>query len=117
MLYALTIQAGEDWSSVDTLIVEDKNDLLSKLSKKRDWLAYDRLIVKILRLAGYSEEQAIGVVEERVFFLVNADDIIVSLTDTYEDKKLQKISKKEDELISKLSRSGYGKLLKKLSEE
>lgn len=86
MRYALTIQISDEWKSVNTLIIEDKGDRFNKLSESENWVEYDRLLVKTLEYLGYTSEMAIGVVENKKYFLIDCDDIDCSLTDTVVDE-------------------------------
>lgn len=81
MRYALTFMT-DGWNSVDTIIVEDREDRLAELVGAENWLEYDRLLVKILRYYGLPSDMAVGAVENKHYFLVSCDDVAVGLADT-----------------------------------
>lgn len=86
MRYALTIQTADSWNSVDTLIIEDRNDEIAKLVANEDWAGYDRLLVKMLEYNGWTMEIAVGVVEDKRYFVRNCEDIDIGIADSIVDK-------------------------------
>lgn len=85
MRYALTYMTS-DWNSVDTLIIKDREEKFAKLVAEERWAEYDKLLVKILQYYGLTMAMAIGVVEDKKYFMRNIDDIDVSLTDSIVDE-------------------------------
>lgn len=85
MRYALTYMTS-DWNSVDTLIIKDREEKFAKLVAEERWAEYDKLLVKILQYYGLTMAMAIGVVEDKKYFMRNLDDIDVSLTDSIVDE-------------------------------
>ena len=75
MKYSLTIQAGAGFVSVDTLIVE---------SKSAEKVEQD--LIPILKYCGYSQAEAENIKADKLYYLVNCDDIMWSETDTLVDK-------------------------------
>lgn len=86
MRYALTIQVGDEWNSVDTLIIEDKNNEIAKLVADENWAGYDRLLVRMLEYNGYTMEMSVGVVKNKRYFVRNCEDIDIGIADSIVDK-------------------------------
>jgi len=73
MRYAITIQNGDDFNSVNTLIVEDR--LAEGEVSEKSWRDGGEELIDIIRECGYPEREAKNIVEHRLYFIVNCDDI------------------------------------------
>lgn len=81
MRYAITIQNGDDFNSVNTLIVE--NGLAEGEVSERSWLDGGAELVDIIRKCGYAEQEAKNIVRDRLYFIINCDDIDYSFDDSF----------------------------------
>ena len=83
MRYALTIQAGSWWNSINTLIIED--GLAEGECQEPSWKDGGEELVAIISRCGYSLAESRNIVNNGLYFIVVADDVDFCLTDTIVD--------------------------------
>lgn len=70
MKYALTIQPGDDFDSVNTLIIEDGLEP----GEEKAWLNGGQPLIDIIVECGYGVESARQVVKDHKYFIINCED-------------------------------------------
>ena len=81
MKYAITIQEGDEFNSVNTLIVED--GLAEGEVSEKSWRDGGAELVDILTHCGYGLTEARAIVSEKHYFIINCDDIDYSFADSF----------------------------------
>ena len=91
MRYALTIMDGEEWESVNTLIIEDGLDACEVPEKS--WRDGGEELVDILVACGYDREGAEIIVEKHYYYTINCEDIDYNTVLLDDMARLEKIHK------------------------
>lgn len=73
MKYALTIQPGDDFDSVNTLIIED-GLAPGEAGETKTWLDGGQPLIDIIMACGYGVESARQVVKDHKYFIINCED-------------------------------------------
>lgn len=94
MRYAITFITSDNWESVDTVIVDDREDFWAKAVTEGNRGEQDAILVKVLKYYGWGE-YADAIVRDRRYFIRNCDDIDASLTDTVVNKDGEEVPLKE----------------------